>query len=249
MISKVKNKILRNFTVSELIGIGIMIIACVICLTFSTEKDLGDKIISFFTGAKYTYDFRPTGMSSLYAIALYLPILLRYGKLKLNNVLDIVITIIQLFVNLLVISSLVTIVIGDGTSFFGNFAGKMLIIAIAFSWLGMRSVAGYGWILFIISAFLNINKFSKYTEIIGSIYIVIVFISMLLQVKDLCKISQFLSDFSGQAKEIKNDINFALEDASEKANLVASITTSKTKEVVEKMVENKTLDKTNTNQE
>jgi hypothetical protein len=84
---------------------------------------------------------------------------------------------------------------------------SFLLVAVIFSWIGMRAIASFVWIFLFILAVTRIAGLNVAMDYLGVAYILSAFVSMGLQMKDsIHLISSFKNDFIGTANQIGGDI-------------------------------------------
>ena len=170
-------------------------------------------------------------VTASFAVAFYAALIIRFDFFKSNNLGQAIISSIRTFLDCWVIASLLSIVIptkeANSSIFVNMFQSTQLLsllFAVVLTWLGMKSIAGYGWIVFIIAAASNLMKVNNAFERLGAVFIITAAISMFLQVKDLNNIKDFISDFKvGSSKytsQIRGSINGAVYDAANQAYVV-----------------------------
>jgi len=230
MISE--NRIL-GFRVSDLLGILIMIIPLIITIRF--QQEIPGKYFLFFQIQQgKTESIRPGLISMLIAVIFYLSLMVRYeGVFRKRNLFEVFVSIVRMTVNCWVIAALVTLVIPEtgnqGSSLFAFlFSGNqstILVIALLLSWLGMKTIAGFSWVLFIAAAWSHLTQIDAAMKMGGAIFVLTFALSLFLQIKDYTDIKDFWKEFKQKARpvsdEIKTEINAAADDATEKARMVS----------------------------
>jgi hypothetical protein len=94
-------------------------------------------------------------------------------------------------------------------------SNSFLVMTIMFSWIGMRSIAGFSWILVILGALSSITDVNNAMGVWGAVYILCAFISLILQGNYESFVSQIKQDLIGSGKRISIDINEAKNTAFE----------------------------------
>jgi hypothetical protein len=93
------------------------------------------------------------------------------------------------------------------TPFIDILSQSFLLIAVILSWIGMRAIAGFGWIFLFILAITRIAGLNVAMGHLGIAYVFSAFVSIGLQTKDSIEmISSFKNDFIGVSNQIDNDI-------------------------------------------
>ena len=86
-----------------------------------------------------------------------------------------------------------------------------LLLIILLSWIGARSISGFLWIILVIIGISHITEISEAMGIYGALYIVMFFISLLLQLTDTVHLEDFKNDFCSIAaktgQKIGSDID------------------------------------------
>lgn len=223
-------KTVLGFRPADLLGILIMIIPCVI--SYCWQKEIPIKILGFIDIKKTeTINIWPNMVTAIFAVAFYAALIIRFDFFKSNNLGQAIISSIRTFLDCWVLASLLSIVIPTkeaNSSIFANMFQSTqllsLLFAVVLTWLGMKSVAGYGWIVFIIAAAANMMKVNNAFERLGAVFIITAAISLFLQVKDLTNIKDFISDFKvGSNKytsQVRGSINSAVYDAANQTYVV-----------------------------
>ena len=219
-----KNSI-AGYHIADLIGIILMLFPLYLVLKdFDPVKTSLFGILPWFPKK---VSLKPHMITALFAIIFYIPLLLRYDMFRVNGVFDIFVTIIRSFLDCMVIAGLLTIIIPDS----GAAVPPLVIVGILFSWLGMRTIAGYSWILFIICAWGNLSATSEAMGTVGAPFIIFTALSFLLQLCTYTDLRELVNDFGGtfakSASYMKDDINLAAQDATQKADQLAELITKK----------------------
>ena len=137
---------------------------------------------------------------------------------------------IRFFLNCWVIASLISVVItsGDHTVGFLIFqfnTSSILLIAVLFTWLGMKTIAGYSWIVFILAGISHAQEVDAAMGKTGAVFIITFAISMLLQIENYAHIQNFADDFRVAAGKysgaVKESLRAAGNDASSRASAAA----------------------------
>ena len=76
-----------------------------------------------------------------------------------------------------------------------NPQSTLLIFALLLSWLGMKAIAGFSWILFIVAAWRHFLEINSAMGMLGAIFILTLALSLFLQIKNYAVISDFMYDF------------------------------------------------------
>lgn len=135
--------------------------------------------------------------------------------------------LVILLLDLLFMSSLVSVFVSDetfkiqmnGTTYWDSGLSTMAImfIAIAVSYLGIRIIAGYAWIVVCILGVLHASKISDAMDIWGAIYIASAFISIVMQAYNEYGFKEMLlsakQEYCGHLNRVVSDTNVAVDHA------------------------------------
>ena len=223
----ISEKTIFGFSIADLRGIIIMVIPFVISIRFNAVIP-GKKFLFFQTTKSETYNIRPALISMILSAVFYASLVVRYeGIFRTKNLFDITVSIIRMFLNCWVIAAFISLVIPskiptDTSTFsvlFSSPETTMLVLAIFLSWLGMKTIAGYSWLFFIIAAWKRLLALNGLMEMGGAVFILSFAISLLLQIKDYTYIRNFMNEFrnkAAQTETIRAEINAAINDGSMK---------------------------------
>ena len=198
---KNQNNGIRDFSAADLLGIAIMLIPFVISIAF--EKHISKTFIIFKTG-KEAVNIHPNMITSIFAVAFYAALLARYNIFRAGNIFEGIISSVRTFLNCWVLSSLISIAlpakeINTNTNtlktLLQNKEVTFFVLAVILSWLGMKTIAGYSWIIFVLVACANMDKISNHMGMWGALFIITLTISLFLQISSYSNIKDFLSDF------------------------------------------------------
>lgn len=241
MQEKVRNAVtmekrILGYRISDLLGIAIMLIPFFISIFFNKENPAQGFL--FFRKPATNTNIQPSLIPTLCSVVFYAALVVRYeGIFKANNLFEAMVSSARAFLNCWVIAALIGIVFQKSTTisansstwsvFFKNSGSTLLVFAILFSWLGMKSIAGYSWILFIAAAWKNLLVVNSAMGMIGAIFILTLAISLFLQIKNYSMIKDFIQDFRTRAtkyqSEIRDDINQAADDVVSTINDIGEI--------------------------
>ena len=208
-----------GYRLSDLVGTLLMVIPLIISVQ---EYEVTARVIGFipwWTRTTRTEVMTQDFITGFLAVAFYCALIVRYGFFRRNRFLEIIISSIKLCLNCWVIASLISVILttdGSVKLFFGEISNSaFLLIAVILSWIGMKSIAGYSWILFIIMGFFHMQKVNAAMGRWGFVFIVTTALSMLLQVDDYVNINDFMNDFRATTgTRIRGDISAAANDTS-----------------------------------
>ena len=228
-------KDLAGFGRSELLGIAIMIIPFMISILFQHIDPAKTFWFIPISSQKVT-TIRPGLISTACAVAFYAALITRYsGVFRSRNLFEAIVSIVRAFLNCWVIAAIISIVIPTTVSesqsvigvFFSNPESTLLIIAVLLSWLGMKTIAGYSWVLFIIAAWKHLLIVNTKMNMLGAIFVLTFAISLFLQIRDYTVITEFMQDFRNSSEKytgfIKSSINEAADDAANKARALGEL--------------------------
>ena len=174
-------KTVFGFHVADLLGIALMIIPCLIsCYSFSTTAPR----IAFlpkwipFNRQEVEVHVTPDISRALIAVAFYYGALIaRYGIFKKDNLMEALISSVRTFLNCWGLAALLGIVLttnSNETFSLGIFSintASLLLFAVLFSWFGMKTLAGYVWIIFVLAGVKHFNMVSDAMGPWGAVFI------------------------------------------------------------------------------
>ena len=223
-----QTKTILGFHPTDLLGILIMIIPFYISFKeFSYVKDL-----FLWVTKTDTKTIQPGMVSALCAVIFYVALILRCQLFKIGTFAEGLVSTIRAFLNCWVIASLMTMIVPTEivkdltlSAFLKNNQSTLLLLGLVLSWLGMRTLSGYCWILFIIAAWENLLVLDRAMGMWGAVYVITIAISLLLQVTNYVKLSDLLQDFKGEISKysptVKENMSFAAKDAQSRAKRAA----------------------------
>ena len=223
-----RTKTILGFHPTDLLGIFLMLVPFYITFKeFSYQEGL-----FLWVTKTVPKNIQPGMVSALCAVAFYVALILRCQLFKISTFAEGVVSTVRAFLNCWVIASLMTMIVPTETvnsltisGFLKNNQSTFLLIGIVLSWVGMRTVSGYCWILFIIAAWNNLRILDKAMGMWGAVYIITLAISLLLQITNYVKLSDLLADFKGDlvkySPTVKDNISFATKDAQKRARRAA----------------------------
>lgn len=231
-------KTVFGFHVADLLGIALMMIPCIISVSpassYSTTVSRIPLLPSWvpFNQKEVEQTITPDIPRALVAvISYYGALIVRYGIFKKGNIIEALVSSVRTFLNCWALAALLGIVLAtdtDGAFSLGAFtfnSSSLLLIAVLFSWVGMKTLAGYSWILFALAGVTRFNMVSAAMGAWGALFILTLAISMLLQVNDFSNIQNFMEDFRNttgkRVLDVKEDMSAAVNDASVRAREAA----------------------------
>lgn len=233
-MEKASRKTIWGLYPADLLGIIIMIIPFYITFKeFTYTKGL----FLWVTTAEKT-NIKPGLISSLCAVAFYVALMIRCQLFKIRATAEVLVSVIRTFLNCWVIASLMTMIVPKEemtnlsiSSFLKYPQSTLLLAGILLSWIGMRTVSGYCWILFIIAAWKHILVLDKAMNMWGAVYIISLAISMLLQITSHVSLTDLLRDFKGELSKytpsIRTNMVYAANDAGNRAQAAADFVMAK----------------------
>jgi hypothetical protein len=128
---------------------------------------------------------------------------------------------ITFFLNWTLCSTISQLIIGPDNSSFNEILSFMLFSGILLTWLGIRSVAGFCWLYFIILAIGNLFFLSNLPQVTGLLFLVFGFFSLMFQmdISPAGLAKRFIIEFKNIDKQVINNIG---EDISDAASSTAS---------------------------
>ena len=210
-------KPILGFRSADLLGILIMIIPFVISIKWH-----GETTIWFRTKE---VSILPHGIPAFLAVVFYTALIVRFNFFKASNLAQALVSAVRTFLNCWVLASFLTIAIPKQDNngiidFLKDPQGTIVFFAIVLTWLGIKIVAGYSWILFIITGWRNVVIVNGEMGTLGAVFILTIAISLFLQIKDLSLAKGFLQDFKVGTEPVKRSINSAVSDAEKRVFVV-----------------------------
>ncbi len=217
-----------GFWLSDLLGVVMMLIPFIISVLFNHIIP-GKSIWFLQISSEKVINIRPGLVSGLCAAAFYAALIVRFpGIFRMNNLFEAIVSITRTFLNCWVIAAIVSLVIPTtipkGTNmfsvFFNNPESTLLLFSIILSWLGMKVIAGYSWILFIIAAWKQLLIVNSAMNMWGTVFVLAFAISLFLQIRDYTAVKDFARNFRtkalDKAEKVKENVTAAADDASQK---------------------------------
>lgn len=195
-------KTVLGYPLSDIAGIFLMFIPFIISIVWQYNKKF------LFITVK-TISIRPDLIMSLAAGAFYLALIIRYDFFKKETMLDIIISVIRAFLDIWVLASFFAFCLPTKN----EFSYVVLVMSVLFSWLGIRSVAGYGWIFVIITGAKQMVSTSKLMGMTGAVYIIFIIISLILQVASASDFKNFFLEFNGKSAKGREFVRESMEEA------------------------------------
>ncbi len=191
---------------------AIIIMALPVIISLFTIKGNIDKNFLFWSWSEtFTTSIKPGVLSSMCGICFIFSIIVRNNPRKLlSSAADYIILVEDIlflasFLNVLCSKDPLPI---PGVTISCQ---TFLFLAIAFSWLGMRQIAGFVWLAVIGLGALRLNALEVAWGFTGAIYIIAAFVSFIIQcwkIYNFGSLSDFRSEFLGPvSQQIAGDIN------------------------------------------
>ena len=204
---------------SDLFGTFLMIIPFIISMQKYDVKQRVIPFIPWWTRVTTTEVMSPGLITGFLAISFYFALIIRYGFFRRNNFFEIIISFVKLFLNCWVIASLISCVLTTKASVklsaFEISNSEVLLFTVLLSWIGMKSIAGYSWIIFILMGFSHLQQVDAAMGKMGFVFIITTAAAVLFQVQNYSDISSFLDDFrTTTGARMRGDISAAANDAS-----------------------------------
>ena len=219
-----QKRTLFGFKISDLLGIAIMVIPFIISIL---SFDAKARIIPFIPWITHTVkrNINPNYITAFCAAGFYCALIVRYGFFKKETLIEAIISSIRAFLDIWVLASLISSVITTGDnkavslSVFQFNTCTILLLAVILSWLGMKTIAGYSWIIFFLAGLNRLEQINQAMGMTGAVFIITAAISLFLQVENYANIKEFASDFMSSASRftpaIKESMNAATQDATQ----------------------------------
>jgi len=224
------------------LGLTVVSILCLLVaigISFM-EFEVERRVFGFIPWGTEVVSISPSLISTMAAIVLYLSIVVRFKIRMLSNSYETTLTIIMTVLNILLCASFLSIFVGDvNWTIFTIDSRIFLMIAIIFSWVGMRSVAGFVWIILFCFSLFRMIQVDEAMGNWGVVYIIAAFLGITLQAGDFTsEIHGLKEDFMGVGAKIGADVNASKNVAFNAAlNLAAPGVANKVK-VVRKITRN-----------
>ncbi len=209
-------KTLWGLRYSEFLGVLIMLIPVIISIIdFPTKSSW-----NIFKG---TTSLTPDITCAIFAAAFYFALIVRFPIFLNRNLGESVISSIRAFLNCWATAALISPIASAGNKevtilMFSFNSFTLLLIAVIFTWLGEKTVAGYSWLLFVVAAVSQWETVAKAMGGWGSVYVLTFSISLFLQVRNFSNVKDFVQDVRGNTtkytSKVGETVHTAMEDAS-----------------------------------
>ena len=191
----------------------------------------------FHWGAKAAQDavydqiLKPDMFSTIGAVAIYAGIVVRGNVAMFKSP----VKIILLVLNVLFIASFTKVFLSsEHWKLFGYFdmgisSQTMFFITIAISWIGMKTIAGFSWIILFIAAIGTMTQVNDVLGGAGALYILCPFISIGMQLAgDFINISMgtLKEDFFASTDMIKVDVQHSIDSTKKGVNSAIGVATT-----------------------
>ena len=161
---------------------------------------------------------KPDVISAIISLTMLLPLYMRGILVWRKSIYKLIVFVLLLSV----FASLANIALQGG----GSVAFQLLTAAVAFSWLGMRSIAGLGWVLLFIAAAYNLMTVSEAMGFFGFILIASAFLGLVFHA-DLAPeklISEMLNEYrittAPMTDSISSDVHAARDAVAQVGKLI-----------------------------
>lgn len=207
---KVVNTIKQN--VLLIIAVVLMLVPVFIAMTFLMPAE---KFLLFETKAA-TYALQPDFLAGWPAIAIYSAVVIRGDMSTFKSPVKVLLAILN-----------ITFIASFSKTFLNNTEWKLFglvklgissqtfaILCVAFSWLGMKSLAGFSWVILFVASISTLTKINNELGFLGYLYILCAFLSIGMQIAGgyiSIDTEQLKSDFFSTSGIIKSDVNKSIE--------------------------------------
>lgn len=212
---------LKKIVSKEAIAVILMLIPIVISF-IPVSGEIQKKLLGFIPkNEKFVTEIAPSFLSTLFGIILVSAVLVRNNSRDLFNKYSTYIFVAvdvffcASFLNILCSSEIIKWIPNFNISYQG-----LLIVAVIFSWVGIRQIAGFIWAGIFILSISRLVAIDNTMGVLGSIYILSAFISGIIQWQVL--------DIHLSLKEIKTEFlapvaNTVLEDVSSAGKVLPNV--------------------------
>ena len=209
-----KEKIVKNIrqNVLLIVAVVLMLIPIFIAMSFVMPAE---KFLFFETKAA-TYALQPDFLAGWPAIAIYSAVVIRGDMSTFRNPVKVLLAIL----NITFIASFSKTFLNNnewrlfGLVNLGISSQTFAILCVAFSWLGMKSIAGFTWVILFIASISTLTKINSELGFSGYLYILCAFLSIGMQIAGgyiTFSGEQLKSDFFNASGIIKSDVNKSIE--------------------------------------
>ena len=178
-------------------------------------------------GSSEEKNLRPELLNTLFAVILYSGVVIRNKFEIFKDPLKIVLCI----VNILFLASLTGVFIDNDFKLpFADISGyAILYFAIGMSWLGMKSISGYAWVILLVCSIGNMTKINDAMGFLGATYILSAFTSLGMQIASgylSVDKEAFKRDFYNTGNAISVDINQSVETTKKVLSVASNLNPS-----------------------
>lgn len=197
-----KEKKLLGYIVASLL----MLIS--IFLSFRTYNYQTNGFFGHFKKTNYV-TLSPTLITTIIAILIYSAIIIRNFKKYYSEIPKLVLSII----NILFLAGFLSVFLGEKVTILGLDTRALLFAGILMSWLGIRSITGYIWIILVLLGTTRMSEVDKAMGSMGVIYIMCAYLSIVVQII-FCKmfeidLATLKEDLFGIQESAINDVKVA----------------------------------------
>ncbi len=193
------------------------------CCDFQTIKNEKENFLWWSWTVKKTYDssvMSPVLSSTLFAVIIYMGLVLRrIVSFNASKGVNLFLKLGLMGLNVLFIASFLGVFLNGSVKIWGfpEINGQvLLIISILLTWLGMKTIAGYVWIVLFILAIGSMKECSNAMGAWGCVYILSAFFSIFFQLlsSEMSMsgfFNAFVNDFKRGVVPVKKDVLASVE--------------------------------------
>ncbi len=209
---KVVNKVKNNALL--IVAVIFMLIPIGIAISFlmPAEKFL------FWETKRATYALHPDFLSGGLAIAIYSAVVIRGDMSIFKNPVKVFLAILNIT---FIASFSKTFLHANKWKLFGMLdlgisSQTFAILCVAFSWLGMKTIAGFSWIILFIASVSTLTGINNNMGMLGFAYILFAFLSIGMQIAGRyinVSADNLKNEFFTKSNVIKLDVNHSIDSA------------------------------------
>lgn len=226
-----------GFKPADLLGIIIMIIPFYISFRPFPVTVESYKKIFLFIGKHVTENqnvkITPNMVSMLCSVAFYCALIARLGLFKTGTLSEGAISAVRTFLNCWVIAALFVMIVPTDkvrgmtwSAFLQNNESLFLLLGVILAWIGMRTISGYCWILFILAAWRHLIELNQAMATWGAVFVITLVVSLLLQISSYANLSDILQEFGGStakyAVAVGDNMSAAAADVTQKVDAAST---------------------------
>lgn len=207
---KIVNTVKQN--VLLIVAVILMLIPIFIAMSFLMPAE---KFLIFETKAA-TYALQPDFLAGWPAIAIYSAVVIRGDMSTFRNPVKVLLAIL----NITFIASFSKTFLNNtewrlfGLVELGISSQTFAILCVVFSWLGLKSLAGFSWVILFVASISTLTKINNQMGFSGYLYILCAFLSIGMQMAGgyiSFNGEQLKSDFFSASSIVKSDVNQSIE--------------------------------------